>query len=141
MGAGELGETTNEKRYRKPLLLCGEVGVEERGLGSESIPRGLGHTGLLGDPPGAGAVGRGASSFFSEGGDSETDEGFDSCVGQRRVVLSVANVGKMRPMTPPTNESRTEEQNREKCVMIHSNEASCVFQKHFPTDFWQLVCW
>lgn len=35
----------------------------------------------------------------------------------------------MRPMTPPTKESRTEEQNREKRVMIHSNVASYVFQK------------
>ena len=35
----------------------------------------------------------------------------------------------MRPMTPPTKESRTEEQNREERVMIHSNVASYVFQK------------
>lgn len=71
MGAGELGETTNEKRYRKPLLLCGEVGVEERGLGSESIPRGLGHTGPS-VIPSRGRLGAlsavGLSSFFSEGG-------------------------------------------------------------------------
>lgn len=41
------------------------------------------------------AVGCGALIFLQRRGDPETDVGFvTSCVGQRGVVLSVANVGK-----------------------------------------------
>ena len=54
--------------------------------------------GALGDPlrgQAGCAVGRGPLILLQRRRDSQTDVGFvTSCVGQRRVVLSVANVGK-----------------------------------------------
>lgn len=71
--------------------------MEERGLGSVHPPR-SGSYRALGDAlqgQAGRAVGRGPLIFLQRGRDSETDVGFvTGCVGQRWVVLSVANVGK-----------------------------------------------
>lgn len=70
--------------------------MEERAPAHRPSPPGCWSYGSLGDPlqrqGGRGVSGR-ALLFLQRGGDTEADVGFvTSCVGQRRVVLSVANV-------------------------------------------------
>lgn len=111
----------------------------ERALGSKSVLPKCWSYGAFGDAlqgHAGRAVGGGPLVLLQGGRDPEADVRFvTSRVGQRRVVLSVANVGK-----DEANDSADEgiwarkEQSGRNVSTVHSNVASRVFQKAlFPT--------